>query len=92
MRFSRPSRGPETLSDLAVETGATAVAVPEAVRSVDLVVVTIPEKNINYYPRQRDGDISDPIGCAIRRLSLAYFDRNRLRGRNMTALGMMPER
>jgi hypothetical protein len=26
------SRGPETLSDLAAETGATAVSVPEAVR------------------------------------------------------------
>ena len=40
------SRGPETLSNLAAETGATAVSVPEAVRGVDLVVVTIPEKNI----------------------------------------------
>ena len=29
------SRGPETLSDLAAETGATAVSVPEAVRGVD---------------------------------------------------------
>src|SRR5262249_37323374 len=44
------SRGPETLSDLAAETGATAVSVPEAVRGVDLVVVTIPEKNIPSLP------------------------------------------
>ena len=44
------SRGPETLSDLAAETGATAVSVPEAVRGVDLVVVTIPEKNISDLP------------------------------------------
>jgi len=29
-----------TLSDLAAETGATAVSVPEAVRGVDLMVVT----------------------------------------------------
>ena len=29
------SRGPETLSDLAAETGATPVSVPEAVRGVD---------------------------------------------------------
>ena len=43
------SRGPETLSDLAAETGASAVSVPEAVRGVDLVVVTIPEKNIPTY-------------------------------------------
>ena len=44
--FVANSRGPETLADLAAETGATAVSVPEAVRGVDLVVVTIPEKNI----------------------------------------------
>jgi predicted dinucleotide-binding enzyme len=48
--FVANSRGPETLSDLAKETGATAVSVPEAVRSVDLVVVTIPEKNIPDLP------------------------------------------
>src|SRR5919106_2394514 len=40
------SRGPQTLADLAAETGATAVSVREAVRGVDLVVVTIPEKNV----------------------------------------------
>ena len=44
--FVANSRGAETLSDLAAETGTTAVSVPEAVRGVDLVVVTIPEKNI----------------------------------------------
>ena len=44
--FVANSRGPETLSDLAAETGATAVSVPEAVRGVDLIVVTIPQKNI----------------------------------------------
>jgi predicted dinucleotide-binding enzyme len=38
------SRGPETLSDLAAETGATAASVTKAVRGVDLIVVTIPEK------------------------------------------------
>ena len=38
--FVANSRGPETLSDLAAETGATAVSVPEAVRGVDLIVVT----------------------------------------------------
>ena len=77
--FVANSRGPETLSNLAAETGATAVSVPEAVRDVDLIVVTIPQKNIpnlpaglfadtpdrvvvvdtgNYYPRQRDGQLS----------------------------------
>jgi predicted dinucleotide-binding enzyme len=44
------SRGPETLKDLAKETGATAVSVHEAVHGVDLVVVTIPEKNIPSLP------------------------------------------
>ncbi|MGB8994527.1 MAG: NAD(P)-binding domain-containing protein, partial [Pseudonocardiaceae bacterium] len=39
------SRGPETLRDLAAETGATAVSVTEAARDKDLVIVTIPEKN-----------------------------------------------
>ena len=37
------SRGPETLSDLAAETGATAVAATEAAPDKDLVVVTIPQ-------------------------------------------------
>ena len=52
--FVANSRGPATLSDLASETGATAVSVPEAVHGVDLVVVTIPEKNIpRRYARPR---------------------------------------
>lgn len=37
------SRGPETLADLAAETGPTAVSVRYVVRGVHLVVVTIPE-------------------------------------------------
>jgi predicted dinucleotide-binding enzyme len=48
--FVANSRGPETLSDLAAETGATAVSVPEAVRGAELIVVTIPEKNIPNLP------------------------------------------
>ena len=44
------SRDPETLSDLAAETGARAVSVSDDVRGVDLVVVTIPEKNIPSPP------------------------------------------
>ncbi len=44
------SRGPETLTDLAAQTGATAVPVRDAVRGVDLVVVTIPEKRIPSLP------------------------------------------
>ena len=44
------SRGPETLRDLAAETGARAVSVTEAAHDKDLVVVTIPEKNIPDLP------------------------------------------
>ena len=48
--FVANSRGPQTLSDLASETGAAAVSVPDAVRGMDLVIVTIPEKNILSLP------------------------------------------
>lgn len=44
------SRGPETLADLARETGATAVPATEAARDAELVVVTIPDKNIPDLP------------------------------------------
>ena len=44
------SRGPETLTGLANETGATAVRVSDAVTAVDAIVVTIPEKNIPNLP------------------------------------------
>lgn len=45
------SRGPETLVDLARETGAKAVTAREAARQGDVVIVTIPEKNIPGLPR-----------------------------------------
>ena len=44
------SRGPETLADLASETGATAVSVEEAARAEDLVVVAIPEAAVREFP------------------------------------------
>lgn len=44
------SRGPETLSDLAAETGATAVDVRQAAEGADLVVVTIPQKAVPDLP------------------------------------------
>jgi predicted dinucleotide-binding enzyme len=55
------SRGPETLSDLAAETGATAVSVLEAARGVDLVVVTIPEKSIPRLPAGLFADAPDRV-------------------------------
>ena len=45
------SRGPESLAELAAETGAKAVSVVEAARSGEVVIVTIPEKNIPDLPR-----------------------------------------
>ena len=44
------SRGPESLATLAAETGATAVTVTEAARGRDIVIVTIPQKNIPDLP------------------------------------------
>lgn len=44
------SRGPETLAELAAETGATAVSVRQAARGQDLVIVTIPQKNVPDLP------------------------------------------
>jgi predicted dinucleotide-binding enzyme len=45
------SRGPESLAELAAETGAKPVSVVEAARSGEVVIVTIPEKNIPALPR-----------------------------------------
>ncbi|WP_260681826.1 NADPH-dependent F420 reductase [Gordonia rubripertincta] len=39
------SRSPETLSELATETGATAVWAKDAAKDADLVIVSIPQKN-----------------------------------------------
>jgi predicted dinucleotide-binding enzyme len=44
------SRGPETLANLAAETGATAVTAREAARGRDLVVITIPEGRVPELP------------------------------------------
>jgi predicted dinucleotide-binding enzyme len=44
------SRGPETLAELAQETGASAVPATEAAEGAEVSVVTIPEKNIPKLP------------------------------------------
>lgn len=44
------SRGPETLADLAAETGATPVTVEQAAQARDVVIVTIPLKNVASLP------------------------------------------
>jgi 8-hydroxy-5-deazaflavin:NADPH oxidoreductase len=45
------SRGPQSLAELARETGAKAVSVQDAARNNDVVIVTIPEKNVPDLPR-----------------------------------------
>jgi hypothetical protein len=45
------SRGPETLAELATETGAMPVPISEVGRDADLVIVAIPEKNVPDLPR-----------------------------------------
>jgi predicted dinucleotide-binding enzyme len=45
------SRGPEPLAELAAETDAKAVSVKDAAKFGEVVVVTIPEKNIPELPR-----------------------------------------
>ncbi|MGW6885991.1 NADPH-dependent F420 reductase [Streptomyces goshikiensis] len=44
------SRGPQTLTALAQETGATPVTVAEAARGAEVVVVTVPLKNVPDLP------------------------------------------
>jgi 8-hydroxy-5-deazaflavin:NADPH oxidoreductase len=44
------SRGPETLKDLAAETGAKPVTVRDAVRDVQVIIVSIPEGKIPTLP------------------------------------------
>jgi len=45
------SKGPETLKELATETGATAVDKADAASEVDLLIVMIPEKAITELPK-----------------------------------------
>ncbi len=52
------SRGPQSLADLAKETGATPVAVSDAARGRDVVVVTIPMKQLESLPSGLFADAS----------------------------------
>jgi predicted dinucleotide-binding enzyme len=45
------SRGPETLSKVAEETGATAVAISEVAKGVDLLIITTPMKAVPSLPK-----------------------------------------
>jgi 8-hydroxy-5-deazaflavin:NADPH oxidoreductase len=56
------SRGPESLAELAKETGARPVTVREAARAGEIVIVTIPMKNIPKLPRDLfDGVPTDVV-------------------------------
>ncbi len=55
------SRGPETLADLAAETGATAVTAQEAAGRGEVVVVTIPEGKIPELPRDLFADAAPGV-------------------------------
>ncbi|TDB69846.1 NADPH-dependent F420 reductase [Micromonospora sp. KC723] len=87
------SRGPQSLSDLAEETGATAGTLEDAVQDADLVVVAIPlfvvpalppelfdgkvVIDANNYYPQRDGDIGELLD---RSLSSSRWTAEHLKG------------
>lgn len=55
------SRGPETLRALAKETGAKPVTVKEAARAGEVVIITIPMKNIPKLPRDLFEGVPDDV-------------------------------
>lgn len=59
--FVANSRGPRSLADLAAETGARPVTVTEAAQRGDVVIVTIPEKNIPNLPRDLFAGVPDSV-------------------------------
>lgn len=59
--FVANSRGPETLAALAQETGATPVTVNEAAHRGDVVIVTIPERNIPELPSDLFAGVPDGV-------------------------------
>jgi predicted dinucleotide-binding enzyme len=59
--FVANSRGPESLASLARETGATPVTPYEAARHGEIVIVTIPQKNIPKLPRDLFQGVPDDV-------------------------------
>ncbi len=68
------SRGPETLAGLAAETGTKAVTVEEAARGKDVVIVTIPQKNIRDLPSGLFDGVPDDVVVVD---TGNYYPRNR---------------
>ncbi|MFI6134101.1 NADPH-dependent F420 reductase [Micromonospora sp. NPDC051141] len=87
------SRGPQSLTDLAAETGARAASLEEAVQGAEVVVVAIPLKAVpqlpaslfdgklvvdaNNYYPQRDGDVAELLD---RSLSSSRWTADHLKG------------
>ena len=55
------SRGPASLAEVAAQTGATPVEVQDAVRGVDLIVLTIPLKNVPALPHGLFANVSASV-------------------------------
>jgi 8-hydroxy-5-deazaflavin:NADPH oxidoreductase len=68
------SRGPDTLREVEAETGASAVTADEAARGKDVVVVTVPEKNVPQLP----GDLFKGAGHETAVIDTGnYYPRHR---------------
>jgi hypothetical protein len=55
------SRGPESLRELAAETGARAVTVAQAARGGEIVIVTIPQRAVPELPRDLFSGIPEDV-------------------------------
>ena len=55
------SRGPETLHELAAETGARAVTAAEAARGGEIVIVTIPQRAVPELPRDLFAGVPEDV-------------------------------
>ena len=68
------SRGPESLTALAKETGAKPVTVEQAARAGDVIIVTIPEKNVRDLPKGLFDGVPDTVVVVD---TGNYYPRNR---------------
>lgn len=59
--FVANSRGPDTLRDLAAQTGAIPVTIQEAARSGEVVIVTIPERHIEDLPNNLFAGVPESV-------------------------------
>src|ERR1700742_3203694 len=72
--FISNSRGPASLAELATETGATAVTAHQAARSGEVVIVTIPERNVPDLPK----DLFAGVGSEVVVVDTGnYYPRHR---------------